>query len=345
MADLSSTPVELLANILTLACTDGGRTGCSLSLVSKHFRESCCNSGADLSSAVVRGQFKLNAFLTMLRRRQIKNRKIKSLFLFHRTPNDSLEKEDVASQQGTLAELTFPAVTELNLSDSTSLMQAILESISQFHLEILSISTSTEGPQPVFSILPVAFPILGELTVRGALCPKSFTQSKPAPSLRRLYVQHYHQLPEDFGGELTRLFPNLTHLRADVPRQSPDTEALPRLLHAYCRLQSPDVEVPRRYDLNFMSPGPLLPGMVITIPLVKTVAQRLKVSHEGPLPAVPPLLRHIVIGSQTWRDIPGLEEGLFSFLDSEDTLYKAIHEEQRHFGVRSEESEEGPSMI
>ncbi|KAH9941838.1 uncharacterized protein BXZ73DRAFT_3553, partial [Epithele typhae] len=32
-------PVELLRNIFTLACTDGGFTGCSLSLVCKHFRE------------------------------------------------------------------------------------------------------------------------------------------------------------------------------------------------------------------------------------------------------------------------------------------------------------------
>ena len=39
MMQLDVLPYELTGDIFTLACTDGGRTGCSLSLVSKHIRD------------------------------------------------------------------------------------------------------------------------------------------------------------------------------------------------------------------------------------------------------------------------------------------------------------------
>ncbi|TCD64626.1 hypothetical protein EIP91_003828 [Steccherinum ochraceum] len=218
-ASFSTLPIELATTIFTLACTDGGETGCSLSLVSKGFRYVCKNSGADLTTAVVRGELRLEKFLAMLRRRRIRARRVRSLFMFFSAPDDSEERGDFRYNK-----------------DFASLMKSILKSISPFHLEILTISSRSEEPEPVSSVLPVSFPYLREHTIREPLSPRSFTRSKPAANVQRLFIQHYHHLPDDLGDELTRLFPNLTHLRVDVPPLKTKTPML--FLASFTRIAS-----------------------------------------------------------------------------------------------------------
>lgn len=83
---LSTIPLELLTNILTLACDDGGKTGCSLSLVSTDIRDVCLDTGADITTASVCGEQKLKKFLVMLHRRTPRSRRVRSLFLYHCGP-------------------------------------------------------------------------------------------------------------------------------------------------------------------------------------------------------------------------------------------------------------------
>ena len=80
---LANIPEDVLIPILSGAChTDGGQTGCALSLVSRAVRAFCLETGVDITSASVCGEEKLKRFLVMLRRRQPESRRVLSLFLF-----------------------------------------------------------------------------------------------------------------------------------------------------------------------------------------------------------------------------------------------------------------------
>lgn len=107
-ASFSTLPIELATTIFTLACTDGGETGCSLSLVSKSFRYVCKNSGADITTAVVRGELRLEKILSTLRRRRIRARRVRSLFLFFCASDDSEEMGDFRSNKGALPVMYSP---------------------------------------------------------------------------------------------------------------------------------------------------------------------------------------------------------------------------------------------
>ncbi|TCD59909.1 hypothetical protein EIP91_011202 [Steccherinum ochraceum] len=300
-ASFSTLPIELATTIFTLACTDGGETGCSLSLVSKSFRYVCKNSGADITTAVVRGELRLEKILSTLRRRRIRARRVRSLFLFFCASDDSEEMGDFRSNK-----------------DFASLMKSILKSISPLHLEILTINSCSEEPGPFSSILPVSFPYLRELSIRGAPYPTSFTRSFPAPNVQRLFIQHCHHLPDDFGAALTRLFPNLTHLRVD--------------------LEDPDADPPGQHVFDLADLQHRVGGTTVTIPLKKNVAQLLRIPKEGPLPAVPPRLRRVIAGSQYCADIDTEPCG-------KAFIYHLIQREQSCFGVSTRESEDGRSMF
>ncbi|THH16882.1 hypothetical protein EUX98_g9231 [Antrodiella citrinella] len=320
-ASLMTTPFDILLPILSYACTDGGQTGCALSLTCKALRNICLETSVDISSAVVCGEYKLKRFLMMLRRRPADMRRVKSLFLYH-SASPELALYDVRRLQSGIG--------------STQLMLLILRTINPQSLQIMSIDYYVEHPEgPLLPLLPVLLPSLRELTICGALKSDAFTHSSPGPALRRLHIKHYDRLPEDLGAQLTRLFPVLTHLRVESGANfGDDSEILSKFVHAYCRREfhaslstSPSTTT---NTTTTTTPDPGRHGFTNYLDLPST-------APATPLP-VPPLLRRIYVGFQPiapWNAHDMLQRTLASSIHSNGLSLDILSGEQHFYGVSS----------
>lgn len=74
-------PTETLVAIMSYACTDGGRMGCSLNLVCRAFRQLCVDSAVDIQIISLRGSRQLERFLEVLSGRAEMKRKVVSLLM------------------------------------------------------------------------------------------------------------------------------------------------------------------------------------------------------------------------------------------------------------------------
>ncbi|TCD66078.1 hypothetical protein EIP91_001836 [Steccherinum ochraceum] len=333
---LMNTPNELLTPIFSYASTDGGKTGAALSLVSREVRAICKSSGADITTAVLCGEYQLKRFFIMLRRRPYYARKVKSLFMY--PTRCSLRSNEY-----------YPFEDNKN---AVFYMLAILKTISANHLETLSINIEMGNTsQPLVPLIPFEFPSLKELSISGPLSDDAFEQSLIAPRLERLHIQNYATLPLNFGEHLVRICPRITHLRVDAPCQGEDSMALPRFLHAYCRLEHPSAEVPQPQPQALPAPLPQFHPFAALFPPPPpptTVAQELGVDVETrgrgrnaqskSVALVPSYLRRIVIGFRPLKVDDILNGGGYRLYPNRDmTIYKKIASEQSYFAVERKE--------
>ncbi|TCD66073.1 hypothetical protein EIP91_001831 [Steccherinum ochraceum] len=325
-------PNELLTPIFSYACADGGKTGATLSLVCREIRDICKSTGADITTAVLCGEKQLKRFLFMLRRRPYYARKVRSLFLYPTPQPLDDPTGDVRCKDNRKA---------------VSYMLAILKTITAYHLVTLSININTGRlPHPLVPLVPFQFPSLRELSISGPLSEDSFQQSLIAPRLERLRIMDYDSVPPDFGEHLTRLFPRLTHLRIDTPSETGNSPALPRFLHAYCKLQRPSAEVPPSPPVPRAGHFAGLwgwPNLQLQLPAT-TVAEDLAVesasistSRPRPKP-VPPSLHRIVIafrpsvlnaadGTVLYQRYASVHRRIYKKIASEQNFYTIAHRE------------------
>ncbi|THH26872.1 hypothetical protein EUX98_g7323 [Antrodiella citrinella] len=156
---LTNAPVELLVDIFSLACTDAGYTGCALKLVSRAFCDICTQTSLDIQFASVCGRRRMRVFLSLLKRRTIEMRRVKSLFL--------CEQE---TRGGRWSEILHVR------SDPTEEMLEILCTISPSYLQILSVEFRfhTTDTIRIIPVVPVRFPSLRELSISGPFNVDSF---------------------------------------------------------------------------------------------------------------------------------------------------------------------------
>ncbi|TCD59908.1 hypothetical protein EIP91_011201 [Steccherinum ochraceum] len=122
---------------------------------------------------------------------------------------------------------------------TTDLILEVLGAISATHLEVLSIEYSPKvDRERIVPIVPIAYPALRELSV-GLWCfqPESFVRSFPAPQLERLQIRKHVNFPTDFGQQLGRLFPRVTHLHLAIALYRDNRVLLPTFLRSYCKLE------------------------------------------------------------------------------------------------------------
>lgn len=120
----------------------------------------------------------------------------------------------------------------------TGIMLQILHTISPLHLRILHLRFPS-APKP-FTLIPTPFPALVDLRIEGLLNSlELFSHSPICPTLKRLYIGPYVQVPERFGEALERVCPNLTHLRIQSPEQETGKHHLLQFVHAYCKRHEP----------------------------------------------------------------------------------------------------------
>lgn len=79
--------MEILSHIFLLACTDGGSTGCALSMVSKYIRET--SKPHKYHSVALHGQRQTKAFASVLAHTQSHHRRVVHLFLSNNDANPS----------------------------------------------------------------------------------------------------------------------------------------------------------------------------------------------------------------------------------------------------------------
>ncbi len=181
-------PAEVWSRIFTLACTDGGFTGCSLSRVSRYFREVVFPT--QLRSVALKGGDKIAHFADVLSARPPEHRRVQHLFLM------GGEGKPATASNATM----YKAV-------------ALILSLVGKNLETLT-SLLPQRNIDRNSILCTELPSLVELTVHGYfLLPvriESGAQMQESfPSLRYLHI-----LSSCHSAVLyTTRAPALTHLR------------------------------------------------------------------------------------------------------------------------------------
>lgn len=240
-------PSELVIHIFSDACTDSGFTGCSLSLVSKDFRALCLYNGVDVQCAALYGFQRMAKFVDMLKKRDKSARKVTHLFITDcRASVLQLPVGDSA-----FPKLTFNEHESL-LARQT--LECLLQTISSNHLRTFAIyiprytlSTSTSH-----SIFSRPFPSLTELSLYAGLNRPFFEDFRPTPSLKRLNIASYTVLPADVGVGVSRIAPNLTHLRVSL--------RTPRSYFSNIR------DVIKNYVEDFSPPTPLLTGPPCNFP-------------------------------------------------------------------------------
>ena len=192
---MDSLPVELLTPICFLACTDGGPTACSLSLVSRRIH--AVSRPARFHSVAFSGPRVLTAVPHFLARMK--------------EEHEDRKRVEAASRVRHLFVSVLPPLAEsqtmvwkVYVFTVTTLLRAVAQDV-----ETLSLVFSPWGPGPTKPIeLDVEFPRVRELTVSGASFSAPRLGSPAFPALRRL-----HLLSGPCPREWTSLTPNVTHLR------------------------------------------------------------------------------------------------------------------------------------
>ncbi|KAJ3482179.1 hypothetical protein NLI96_g7151 [Meripilus lineatus] len=210
-------PLEIYLDIFALACTDDGQTGCSLSLVSKAFAD--ISRPVQLRSVALYGSSQISKFVSMLEKRDPRDRKVRNLFVCQ-TFTGAGEVYPTKVQQRIIS--PFPE------KDCHNAVFPLLF-LTAPYLSILSLAPHMPTSVELISKLAeIDFPQLTELTLNsstGAI--NSFLNDfHPIPTLKRLQLTASimpHVMP-NFPRLLSRTCPNLSHLYllpvhdADIPR-------------------------------------------------------------------------------------------------------------------------------
>ncbi|KAJ3552518.1 hypothetical protein NM688_g4111 [Phlebia brevispora] len=175
-------PAEVWTHIFGLACTDGGVTGCSLSEVSRYFREAVLP--VQLDSVALTGGHKMARFASLLHQRESTHRHVRHLYL---------SRGNSPSRQ------------------NNTHVYRILTTVAPDLLTLTS--TLSQRRISKESVLCIPFPLLLELSVHGHFTnPDESDEAKMQerlPSLRYLHVLSSCNNATVY----TSRAPMLTHLR------------------------------------------------------------------------------------------------------------------------------------
>lgn len=257
-------PPELLLEIFSYACVDGGYTGRSLSYVSR--RINAVSESIRYQSLAVYGARHIETLSFRLYGSLPDSglRKIRHLFLTDRSPCAStLSTTDSNGNK-----------PEVNGADLVTNITCILSAIAPYLETLLLIITTLRKPTPLslsvlsflsdlpfLPVIPTDLPALRELTLALPLIPDAFVHSRKASRLERLHIATHTELPATFGQQLRRIAPELTHLRVSSLRGRTDGGGLPTLLKAFV-YDSPSTHanlehmLPRRLQRVIVTPKP-----------------------------------------------------------------------------------------
>lgn len=227
-------PVEILQNIVTLACTDGGATGRALRLVSRYICD--VSASSEYHSITVVGREQMTAFLSRVKRDERACGSVRHLFLSDSTAQARraglpditwLDERGRFSKMFALVKVAAGcnrsleygkrarAAAEKGVNDA---VHDILEHVAPT-LRSLSLHMRVARR---FSVVPVHLPLLEDLTLdvpsalkeHAGICAASdFHQpTETLRSLSRLHLVHDHR----WGRPYMPTVPPVSHLRLSL---------------------------------------------------------------------------------------------------------------------------------
>ncbi|KIP06865.1 hypothetical protein PHLGIDRAFT_445048 [Phlebiopsis gigantea 11061_1 CR5-6] len=205
-------PVELLLEIASFACTDGGSTGCALSSVSRYIRHAV--EPARYRSISLRGMKKVLHFADRLQNMD-KPPKVEHLLL------------SVLGAPYIHCRATATLLSNMAESDKTAAVQACTTTLSQLAPTLDILFLYDESPF-LLSDVAIEFPRLQDLSIPCPSTVSNFISHDIYPSLRRLHVSNIRSFDfTELWASLAYGAPSFTHLRLSGVRQDPQ---LPRSL-------------------------------------------------------------------------------------------------------------------
>lgn len=239
-------PVELWLNILPLACTDGGYTGGSLSLVSRYVRDMARHLRYQSVSLI--GHKHVQAFAGLVASKSPMN--IRHLFLSVEVPSSN----DVPLSGPNYAKL----MQNLTISFLTILRAAAPTLLTLFVHTTPIIIVNTFG---------IHFPLLEDLSLNTLTSTGSSSSRKrdDFPSLRRLQLRGH--VTHSVWEEVLRMSPAVTHVRLDGFHPNPH---LPLLLRVLLGDPQTAVAIPARNTEEALNAA----SIASHLPFLKTVFVR-----------------------------------------------------------------------
>ena len=223
---MDSCPNEILGLIFSEACSDDGRTGRSLSSVSRRVR--CASRRYALQSVALYGHNQISTFAFILDQVDPEDRHVCHLYLTDRRrvlteyPRDQTREEWLKERisEGTSAN-SFPPVS------SPSAVLRILTTVGPT-LQTLALLLFHRYEEPIFSDA-LHVPELRDLTIRSSILFRSTFIGPPlpprCPRLQRLHVIQDFLLGRGLAQCIASIAPLLTHLRlSNVVPDSAETE-------------------------------------------------------------------------------------------------------------------------
>lgn len=216
-------PLEISLSIFSLACTDGGNTGRSLSLVSKHIH--AASKPVKLHSMSIRGLRQMKAFANLLESLPPRLRRVHHLSIVDHI--DRLPKiYGEITDPGALMHIAGVLGATKNFLEGTTPIKDTEETRSNaLHRIINAVSSSIVSLSLSFAAcersplkLPFHLPRLTELTTffnfkDPQLAVFTLESFKRFPSLLRWNTGGFGVDPPYLFGHIARLSPRLTHLR------------------------------------------------------------------------------------------------------------------------------------
>lgn len=185
-------PLEICLHIFSLACTDDGSTGRSLSLVSRGFAE--VSRTVQLQSIALWGSSQLAGFASILRDRYSKGQKVHHLFMSDK-PRKTPSGQSIAQER-------------IDSQNARKIIRIVAPSLATLSLVV---------ERGLWGFIQYGFPMLTELSARVSFIDLEdlFGPRCTIPNLRGLYLACQYDgidIPSDFAEELSRRFPQLHYL-------------------------------------------------------------------------------------------------------------------------------------
>jgi len=215
-------PIEIWSQIFTLACTDNGFTGRSLSLTSRYIHE--LSKSVKLQSLSVTKPQQIRGLARLLADTPPKYRRVRYLFI----GDDEWDREEFQWEEGSAVTMdVWNSRAEECRRYETPILDAYLRILRTVAptLTTLLVHFQSYTTCPSFPT-SIPFPSLIELTLYGpriepptpitgtgvVSSPSLSDHPPPFPSLRRLYLAHTYYDPAMYLRRITSVAPSLTHL-------------------------------------------------------------------------------------------------------------------------------------
>ncbi|TCD61687.1 hypothetical protein EIP91_008038 [Steccherinum ochraceum] len=199
MATISSLPNELLIAIFSYVAPDAraGQITTTVGRVSKLFHNLVQSSGLDVLYASVRGFKRMQKFLTLIKSRNMAQKRVESLLLVV-ARNDDVDRICGAT--------------------ALSILEAVLSNIDASRLHTLFIHIFTCYGVPSLH-LRVPLPSLTDLHLSGLVAVPPEGHPSPSPNIKHLQLLRLHELFEEedaFPRYIHNIAPNILHLKLSV---------------------------------------------------------------------------------------------------------------------------------